>query len=337
MISCGWLHYIPYQQFPPLQPASPVVAPYFFAWLRHRREDSYWNRWAPRRYYPRITIPVLDVEGWYDAFLAGGVQNFTGMVAQGGSAFARSNQRLVIGPWDHIGWRRSGSIEAPLLKALGPTADSPINELMLAWWDHYLKGVDNGIGTGGPRVDYFQLGSNTWHTTTGWPPPGTRTTQLYLGSGGHANTSAGDSTLSVTVPGPSEPADHYRYDPADPVPSVGGHSCCAATGVGTQGPYNQRKVEQRPDVLTCTTAPLTQDTDVTGPISLTLYAASTAPDTDFTAKLVVVHPDGSAINLNNGIQRASYRNSLSHPNPNTGDWFGDSTRSQLARGVPCPR
>jgi putative CocE/NonD family hydrolase len=142
--------------------------------------------------------------------------------------------------------------------------------------------------------------------------------------------------------------------------------------VGTQGPYDQRQVEQRPDVLTYTTSPLTQDTDVTGPISLTLYAASTAPDTDFTAKLVVVHPDGSAINLNNGIQRASYRDSLSQPspitpnqayrytiniwptsnlfhhgdrvrldisssdfpqfdpNPNTGDWFGDSTRTQPA-------
>ena len=368
----GWLHYVPYQRFPPLDPTNPVVAPYFFDWLHHRTQDSYWNRWAPRQYYSRITIPVLDFEGWYDAFLAGGVDNFTGLVDQGGSAFARANQRLVIGPWDHIGWGRPGSIEAPLLKALGPVADSPINELMLAWWDHYLKGVNNGIGTSGPRVDYFQLGSNTWHTTTSWPPPSTHTTALYLASGGHANTSAGDGTLSATAPGPSQPADHYRYDPTHPVPSVGGHSCCAATGVGTQGPYDQRQVEQRPDVLTYTTSPLTQDTDVTGPISLTLYAASTAPDTDFTAKLVVVHPDGSAINLNNGIQRASYRDSLSQPspitpdqayrytiniwptsnlfhrgdrvrldisssdfpqfdpNPNTGDWFGDSTRTQLA-------
>ncbi|MBV8992413.1 MAG: CocE/NonD family hydrolase [Pseudonocardiales bacterium] len=368
----GWLHYVPYQQFPPLEPTNPVVAPYFFDWLHHRTQDNYWNRWAPRQYYSEITIPVLDFEGWYDAFLAGGVDNFTGMVDQGGSAFARANQRLVIGPWDHIGWGRPGSIETPLLKALGPVADSPINELMLAWWDHYLKGVNNGIGTSGPRVDYFQLGSNTWHTTTSWPPPGTHTTALYLASGGHPNTSAGDGTLSATAPGPSQPADHYRYDPTDPVPSVGGHSCCAATGVGTQGPYDQRQVEQRRDVLTYTTSPLTQDTDVTGPISLTLYAASTAPDTDFTAKLVVVHPDGSAINLTNGIQRASYRDSLSQPiaitpdqayrytiniwptsnlfhrgdrvrldlsssdfpqfdpNPNTGDWFGDSTRTQLA-------
>jgi uncharacterized protein len=368
----GWLRYVPYRQFPPLQPGSPVVAPYFFDWLHHRTQDSYWTRWAPRQYYSRITIPVLDVEGWYDAFLAGGVENFTGMVTQGGSAFARANQRLVIGPWDHVGWGRPGSTEASLLKALGPVADSPINELMLAWWDHYLKGINNGIGTSGARIDYFQLGSNTWHTTPSWPPPGTQTTPLYLASGRHANTSTDDGTLSTAPPAPSQPADTYRYDPTNPVPSVGGHSCCAATGVGTQGPYDQRHVEQRPDVLTYTTNPLTQDTDVTGPISLTLYAASTAPDTDFTAKLVVVHPDGSAVNLTNGIQRASYRDSLSQPspitpgqvyrytitlwptsnlfrrgdrirldlsssdfpqfdpNPNTGDWFGDSTHSQPA-------
>jgi len=178
--------------------------------------------------------------------------------------------------------------------------------------------------------------------------------------------------MSTTPSGPTSPPDHYRYDPADPVHSVGGHSCCAAGGVGSQGPYDQREVERRPDVLTYTTDALTQDTEVTGPISLTLFAASSAPDTDWTAKLVVVHPDGAAMNLNNGIQRASYRDSLSKPspitpgqvykytiniwptsnlfsagdrirlevsssdfpqfdpNPNTGDWLGDSTRTQPA-------
>jgi hypothetical protein len=368
-----WLRYTPYNQFPPLHPNDPAVAPYFFDWLTHRTNDTYWQRWAPARYYPRITIPVLDIEGWYDAFLAGGLRNFTGMVTTGGSAYARANQRLLIGPYDHIGWGRPDSIEAPLLTALGPAASSPINDLMLAWWDHYLKGITNGIGTGGPRVDYFQLGSNTWHTTTNWPPPGTHTTPLYLHSGGHANTGAGDGTLTATAPSATEPADHYRYDPTNPVPSVGGHSCCAANApAASQGPYDQRPVEQRPDVLTYTTAPLAHDTDVTGPISLTLYAASSAPDTDWTAKLNVIRPDGAVINLNNGIQRASYRDSdtqptpitpgqtypytitiwptsnLFHtgdriqlavsssdfpqfdPNPNTGNWLGNSTTTQPA-------
>ncbi len=368
----GLLRFTPYDRLTPFQPENPAVAPWFFDWIRHRTADDFWRQWAPNQYYPKITIPVLDFEGWYDAFLNGGVQNFTGMVAGAGSSFARANQRMVIGPWDHIGWGRPGSTEAPKLKELGPIASSPINDLMLAWWDHYLKGMNNGIGTGNDRVDYFQMGSNTWHTTTGWPLPGTQTTPMYLSSGGHANTGDGDGVLTTIPAAPTTPADRYRYDPTNPVPSAGGHSCCSVEGVGTQGPYDQRQVEQRPDVLTYTTDPLTHDTDITGPMSLTLYAASSAPDTDWTAKVDVVHPDGSVVNLNNGIQRAGFRDSLSRPspiapgqvyrytinvwptsyltragdrirlevsssdfpqfdpNPNTGDWLGDSTRTQPA-------
>src|SRR5262249_49057685 len=93
----SWLKFTPYQQFPPMQPNNPAVAPWFFDWLHHRTDDNYWNKWAPRNYYPKINIPVLDFEGWYDAFLNGGTQNFSGMVATGGSPFARANQRIVIG------------------------------------------------------------------------------------------------------------------------------------------------------------------------------------------------------------------------------------------------
>jgi len=318
----SWLRFTPYQRLPPLQPANPAVGPDFFTWLRHRTADDYWARWAPSRYYPRIAIPVLNFEGWYDAFLAGGVHNFTGMVASAGSEFARANQRLVIGPYDHTGWGRPGGPGSPMLRQFPAVASSPVNDLMLAWWDHYLKGVDNGVGTGGPRVDYFQLGSNTWHATGAWPPPGTQTTAYYLGSGGHANTGAGDGTLSPSAPAagsaPSaaSSSDSYRYDPTNPVPSLGGHSCCGVSNnYSAEGPYDQRPVEARQDVLTYSTPPVEHDTDVTGPISLTLWATSSAPDTDWTAKLVVVHPDGTAVNLNNGIVRASYRDSLSAPSP----------------------
>ena len=314
--AASWAKFTPYNLFPPLRPNQPEVAPYFFDWVRHRTDDLFWDRWAPRRYYPKIAIPVLNIEGWYDAFLVGGVENFTGMVAGGGSDFAKANQRLLIGPYDDVGWGRPGSTEAPILKDIGPIADSPVNDLMLSWFDHYLKGVGNGVGSGGPRVDYFRMGSNTWHTSNAWPLPGTQTTPYYLTSGGHANTGAGDGVMSPTKPVPDSPADHYHYDPADPVPSVGGHSCCSSAG-GTQGRYDQREVEQRQDVLTYTTDPLTDTVDVTGPISLVLYASSSARDTDWTAKLVVVHQDGSAVNLNNGIQRASFRDSLSEPTPIT--------------------
>jgi uncharacterized protein len=312
-----WAKFTPYNQFPPLHP-DQGLAPYFFEWLQHPTDDDYWRQWDTRRYYPKIAIPVLDFEGWYDAFLTGGVENFTGMVSSGGSAFAKANQRLVIGPYDHVGWGRPGSTESPLLKAIGPVGNSPINELTLAWWDHYLKGVNNGIGTTGPRVDYFRMGSNTWHTTTSWPPPGAQTTTLYLHSGGRANTANGDGILNPAAPTATENADHYRYDPDNPAPSAGGHSCCSSTnGANAEGPYDQRQVELRPDVLVYSTAPLAHDTDVTGPLSVSLYASSSAPDTDWTAKVVVVHPDGSVVNLNNGIQRASFRDSLSQPTPIT--------------------
>jgi putative CocE/NonD family hydrolase len=136
-----------------------------------------------------------------------------------------------------------------------------------------------------------------------------------LASGGHANTLTGDGVLSAT-PATGAATDTFDYDPADPVPSIGGHSCCAWTG-GPQGQFDQSAIEQRPDILVFTSAPLAAPLEATGPVTVILYARSTAPDTDFTAKLVDVDPDGTAVNLANGIQKASYRESLSHPTPIT--------------------
>jgi len=199
-----------------------MVAPYFFDAIRHPTYDEYWKRWSIRGHYDQVKVPVLHFEGWYDAFLAGGMENFTGMVAHGGTAAARAGQRIVIGPWDHIGWGRPGSIEAPMLKDIGPVGDSPIDELTLAWFDHYLNGQPSAVARSGPTVDYFEMGANQWRSTTGWPVPGTRFTRYYLASGGHANTSIGDGTLAARPPGATGPTDSYRYDPSDPVPaSVG--------------------------------------------------------------------------------------------------------------------
>ena len=308
------MKFAPYNQFPPFHPDDPNVAGYFFDWLRHPTYDSYWKRWAPQEYYGKLSIPVLDIEGWYDGFLEGGVHNFTGMSATAKTAYARDNQRLVIGPWDHTGWGRPESIEAPMLKQAGPAGNSPINELMLAWWDHYLKGKDNGIG--GDEVTYFNMGSNVWKTATSWPIPTTEYRDYFLSSDGHANSVMGDGKLVATAPDSGEAPDHYDYDPHNPVPSVGGHSCCSAPP-GSQGPYDQQSIEQRPDVLVYSAAPFDQQTEITGPITVTLYAESSAPDTDWAAKVVVVKKDGTAMNLNNGIIRASYRSSLSQPAPIT--------------------
>src|SRR4029450_9531125 len=119
-------------------------------------------------------------------------------------------------------------------------------------------------------------------------------------------------SLTTTPPGADQPRDVYTYDPIHPAPSLGGHSCCAAS-TGLQGPYDQAAIEGRPDVVVYTSAPMTADTELTGPTTVDLWAASSAPDTDFTAKLTAVKPDGRVINLNNGILRAAFKDSLSQP------------------------
>jgi uncharacterized protein len=310
-----WLDFRPFKDLPPLQPANPAVAPWYFDWIKHSTRDEFWQRVSIRDRYAKVTVPVLHFEGWYDAFLAGGLQNFTGMVANGGSQQARDNQRLVIGPWDHLNWGRSNSEPAPLLKTIGPVADSPINALMLAWFDHFLKGKDDRDGAvvapARPRVDYFLMGANVWKSASAWPLPQTRPTVYYLsGSGGIADR---EGRLTSTKAA-AEPPDVYTYDPRFPAPSLGGHSCCGAQS-GPQGPYDQTPVEQRSDVLVYTSDPLAHDTEVTGSPTVDLWAQSSAPDTDFTAKLAVVRPDGQVINLNDGILRTAFRDSLQHPSP----------------------
>jgi putative CocE/NonD family hydrolase len=306
-----WLNFRPYKDLPPMQPGNPAVAPWYFDWVRHSARDDYWRALSIRDRYSSVTVPVLQIEGWYDAFLAGGVENFAGMTAHGATAHARENQRLVIGPWDHLGWGRESSEPAPLLRDIGEVADSPINALMLAWFDHFVKGVANDV-SGSPRVDYFLMGANRWKSATGWPLPQTQWTRYYMAGDGGMRSRTG--SLHTSLPAAGEPPDIYTYDPADPVPSMGGHSCCGASSA-PQGPYDQTPVEQRSDVLVYTSDPLSAATEVTGPVTVDLWAASSAPDTDFTAKLTVVKGDGAVINLNNGILRTAFRDSLADPHP----------------------
>ncbi len=304
-----WLNFLPYQDLPPMQPGNPHVAPWYFEWIRHSTRDEYWKRWSIRDRYENVKVPVLHFEGWYDAFLRGGLENFAGMSARGGSPEARRHQRIVIGPWDHLAWGRETSSPSPLLKSPGTGASSPVNELQLAWFDHFLKGTDNGVASGSPRVDYYLMGADRWKNAPAWPLPQTNWTVYHLGGPGAKHEGRLSNSAS-----PHDPPDTYRYDPANPVPSAGGHSCCAADSA-PEGRYDQTTVEQRPDVLTYTSEPLTTETEVTGPISVDLWAASSAPDTDFTAKLVVVQSDGAAVNLNNGVVRTSLAQSLSELRP----------------------
>ncbi|HEV7934387.1 MAG TPA: CocE/NonD family hydrolase [Actinomadura sp.] len=301
-----WYWHLPLKNYPPLRPDDPRVAPYFFDWLKHPDNDAYWQQWSIRRRYGQVTVPTLNFDGWYDIFVNGALENFEGMRRQGGSQAGREGTKLVVGPWVHMPWsRKVGQID------FGPQAVNPIDALQLRWFDYWLKGVRNGIDTD-PAVRVFVMGADKWRSADAWPIPGTAYRSYYLHSQGDANTLTGTGTLSTSPPASGETAtDRYKYDPSNPVPSFGGRFQASVPG----GPYDQRLIEQRPDVLVYSTPALAQDVEVTGPITMTLYAASSAPDTDWTAKLTDVHPDGTSMLIQYGIQRARYRVSETHPTP----------------------
>lgn len=294
-----------------LLPASQyeeAVAPYYADWIAHDTWDSYWKPWSIRARYAQVTVPALNLAGWYDVFLRGGVENYAGMREKGGSDAARSGQRLVIGPWSHMPWlQKVGDLD------FGAEAANPVDALLLRWFDHWLKGEANGLDADKP-VRIFVMGANRWREADSWPPAEAETVSFYLQSRGQANTRFGNGGLTAEKPEVEQAADRYRYDPADPVPSLGGHSCCSPDSAPI-GPVDQASVEDRADVLYYATPPLEQDMEVTGPVTVELYASSSAVDTDFTAKLVDVHPDGKAYNLANGIIRASMRDSLERRTP----------------------
>jgi len=233
-----------------------------------------------------------------------------GLRERGGSAAARES-RLIVGPWLHstLFPNVNGEVDFGVLSQ-GVGID--LEGIMLRWFDHWLKGVDTGM-LAEPPVKLFVLGENRWRDESEWPPARARATRYYLHSGGRANTLAGDGRLGVDTPG-REPPDHYLYDPRNPVPTRGGGLCCWP-GAVPGGAYDQRPVEARPDVLVYTTPTLERAIEVTGPVTATLWARTSAPDTDFTAKLVDVGPDGYARNLTDGIIRARYRNGTARAEP----------------------
>ncbi len=157
-----------------------------------------------------------------------------------------------------------------------------------------------------PKVHLYVMGKNQWRSENEWPLARTQFTKYYFHSNGHAHSRFGTGTLSTAAPG-NEPADVYVYDPKTPTPSVGGPLCCTGTADAPSGVFDQSDVETRNDVLVYSTPVLRQGVEVTGPLSVVLYVSSSAPDTDFTAKLVDVYPDGSAFNIQESILRARYR------------------------------
>ena len=296
----------PLQDFPHLQDG---LADYFYDWLAHPSFDDYWKRLCIEEQHSQVAAPALNIGGWYDIFLGGTIRNYLGMRQSGATEAARQGQRLLIGPWPHSS--RGGSMAGQ--HYFGVAADAAalgLDEIHLRWFAHWLNDENNGLADE-PPVKLFVMGDNVWRDEQEWPLARARETRYYLHSGGGANTRSGDGALSPEAPG-DEPPDVFLYNPANPAPTQGGALCCNPY-FAASGAFDQGAVEDRPDVLVYSTPPLARDTEVTGPVSVTLWAASSAPDTDFTAKLVDVCEDGCARNLTDGIIRARYRDSMSAP------------------------
>src|SRR5215472_2248533 len=285
---------------------TQLLAPYFADWLEHPNYDEYWKQIAIEEHYSAITVPGLHVAAWYDIFLGGSLRNYQGIKQHGGSEAARQGQQLLVTIGGHSGsGRKIGDVD------FGPAAEEkPQDNVTLAWYDHLFKGVENEFAS--PRkVKIFVMGTNQWREEEDWPLERAQSTKYFLHALAKANSLRGNGSLSRQAPGKESP-DQYVYDPAHPTPTVGGPLCCDAPH-WPPGPRDQRSVEGRDDVLVYSTPPLQEDMEVTGPVSLELYAKSSAVDTDFTAKLVDVWPDGFAQNLTEGILRARYRESQEAP------------------------
>jgi uncharacterized protein len=278
----------------------PSLAPYFLDWLAHPAYDDYWRAWSIQEHYADITIPVLSITAWYDIFLGGSLQNYTGLKKQAGSEAARRGQHLLVELAGHAGQGpKVGDVD------FGAAAQFSDDDATLDWYDYLFKGAQNEFAQ--KPVTIFVMGLNQWRQEDDWPLARAKNTKYFLHSQGAANSASGNGSLSTKAP-KAEPPDHYVYDPANPVPTLGGPLCCDAAHL-KPGARDQRPAETRVDVLVYSTRAFPQDVEVTGPVKVELYVESSAVDTDFTAKLVDVGPDGFARNLTEGIIRARYRDS----------------------------
>ncbi len=290
----------------PLLTALDDIAdrPFYHDVIRHEAFDDFWTSYSMKSKYDEVETPSYFITGWYDNLVHEGFKCFTGWRAKARSEETRKRTRMMVGPWTHslIGSaERYGDID------FGPGATVDMPDEHLRWYDQRLRGIETGIDEE-PPVRIFVMGANVWRSENEWPLARTQFTTFYLHSGGQANSLLGDGALS-TEPPDQEPCDTFGYDPEDPVPTHGGQSMF----IDCTGPRDRRPVERRDDVLVYSTDPLEADLEATGPIELTLFAASDARDTDFTATLVDVHPGGKAIHITEGIVRARFRDSFENP------------------------
>ncbi len=283
-----------------------VDLPFYRDVIRHYTFDDFWKSYSMRFKYEEVETPAYIVTGWYDNLVHEGFKLFRGWSTKTRTPESRGLSKLLVGPWSH------GNIGSAALYGtvgFGGEAELDFVEERLRWYDRRLKGIDNGMDDEAP-VRIFVMGENVWRSEQEWPLARAQGTRYYLHSRGGANSTSGVGSLSATPPG-EEPADRFSYDPENPVPTLGGQ--IMAIQMTVSGPWDRQPVERRDDVLVYSTDPLERDVEVTGPISLTLHASSSARDTDFTGTLVDVYPDGKAIIICEGLLRARFRESIENP------------------------
>jgi len=302
-----WVTTLPVENYQVLSlPPFSDLAPYFHDWIEHERNDAYWKQWRISDHYGEMNVKGLHAAGWHDLFLKGSIKNYTGLHAQATTPDVRAGQRLIVGPWTHGPTSSEGKVGDVVF---GRSAVLDMTETALKWFDYTLKGVQNEYASATP-VRIFVMGDNVWRDEHEFPLARTRYARYYLHSSRGANGATGDGVLSITAPGAEHP-DQFDYDPKNPVPTIGGRLCCGV--VLPACPFDQRPNESRPYVLVFSTPPLERDLEVTGFVSVDLYAATSAPDTDFTALLADVDQTGYARFLTDGVVRARYRNATERP------------------------
>jgi len=279
--------------FPLIEADDRAVADisFFNDWVNHAPQSDFWRAVDGTERIRNLAAPALLMGGWYDPFLPAQLDDFVRIRREARPEVA-TQSRLIVGPWAHA---RTVTL---------PEGDSAPNYRIesfapsIPWFDRHLRGVD--VAEQSP-VRIFVMGENRWRDEQEWPLARTRYTDFYLRGSGHATSADGDGQLMLTAPAPDEPPDRFVYDPRQAVPSAGGMMIGPRAGIALQN-----HIEARLDVLVYSTPPLDQDAEVTGPVRLILHVATSAPHTDFTAKLVDVFPDGSAYNVSDGILRRGY-------------------------------
>ncbi|MCW5959227.1 MAG: CocE/NonD family hydrolase [Pyrinomonadaceae bacterium] len=288
--------------------ADEMPVPTGGALIKRAPNDPAWYKGGLWHDDQKINIPGFWFASWYDVSTGPNIAAYNHVRKTADPAIA-DKQYLVIAPVLHCSYTRATEDTIVGERSMGD-ARLDYNALTFGWFDHFLKGEDNGI-LKMPKVRYFTMGSNKWQTSESFPPANAKPMTFYLSSGGKANSLNGDGKLTVSPPSDDSP-DRFSYDPMNPVPSYGGNVCCTGNAV-RGGSFDQSKMEERDDILVYTSEVLTDGLELTGNIEVTLYVSSDAKDTDFTVKLIDVDGQGKAYNLDETIQRMRYRDGYDKP------------------------